>query len=92
MVGEEEVIFDLSENTTCPSFIDPTFQVVILYNITGNISQAKNPNKSFDIYLVDIGTSKEDSLENEEFVYVLKSTYLKSKQKYIHLENLEKCL
>ena len=54
--------------------------------------QAKNPNKSFEVCLVDTGTSKEDSLEGKNIVYVLKATYHKLKQKYINLEDIGKYL
>ena len=69
----------MSEDTKCHSFTDPTFQVVIFYDYTSNILQAKNSNKSFEIYLVELGTSKEDSLEDEEVTYVLNIIYPKLK-------------
>ena len=74
-VSEEEVIFDLSEDTKCHSFTDPTFQVVIFYDYTSNILQTKNPNKFFECYLVDTWTNKEDSLEDGEVTYASKTTY-----------------
>ena len=85
-VGEEEVIFDLSEDTKCHSFMDPNVQIVIFDDYTNNILQAKNPNKSFEIYLVDTGTIEKDNQVDKEF------TYHKPKLKYIHLKDLEKYL
>ena len=36
-VGDEEVELNLSEDITFPSFTNPTFQIVILYDYTSNV-------------------------------------------------------
>ena len=67
-------------------FYGSYFQAVIFYDYISNVLQVKNLNKSFESYLVDTGTSKEDKFKDEEFAYH------KPKLKYIRLKELPKIL
>ena len=82
----EEVIFDLSEDTKCHSFMDLAFQIITFDDGTNNVLEVKNPNKSFEVYLADTEKIEKDNAEDKEFAYH------KPKLKYIRLKELPKIL